>query len=154
MAQIKYVVFACLILLVGFVTINFIKTISSSLMQESPGENVFPIREVSIPVSDDVAKGQQLFKENCGSCHALDKVFSGPSLRAVMTRGPWAENKENFKKWVKNPTAFIPTTQYTIDLQKQYQVIMPSFTLSDEQLESLYQFLNNPPSIPQRIAAR
>jgi cytochrome c2 len=39
--------------------------------------------------------GQQIFQSNCAQCHALDKVLSGPALRGVTERGPWAEDEKN-----------------------------------------------------------
>jgi cytochrome c551/c552 len=92
--------------------------------------------------------GAALFKANCGSCHALDKVLSGPALRGVTSRGPWGEDINEMHKWVRNPAAYIPTTQYTRDLQKQYGQVMPSFTeaqLSDKDLEAIIGYLQNPP---------
>src|SRR5688572_2494320 len=72
--------------------------------------------------------GAALFKTNCASCHTWDKVLSGPALRGVTNRGPWAEDVLNLHKWIRNPSAFIPTTQYTQDLLKQYITPMPGFS--------------------------
>jgi cytochrome c2 len=147
MAQIKYVVFACLIFLTGFISISAFQKISSSPIIKEPSTVIDNnVRRPALKESTDpnVAKGAQLFKQNCASCHALDKVLSGPALRGVTQRGPWAEDKMNLKKWVKNPAAFIPTSQYTRDLQKQYVQIMPSFSqLTGEDLEQLYQYLSD-----------
>ena len=147
MAQIKYVVFACLLLLTGFMAIIAFQKISSTefikekpaIIEEYPSPN-------AIPLDPQVAKGKQLFQANCGSCHALDKVLSGPALRGVFNRGPWVDNKENFMKWVRNPAAFIPTNEYTRELQRQYGQVMPSFShLDDNELEMIYQYLENVP---------
>ncbi|MGZ5286511.1 MAG: c-type cytochrome, partial [Flavisolibacter sp.] len=93
--------------------------------------------------------GQQLFQNNCASCHGLDKALSGPALRGVTTRGPWAEDRANLYAWIKNPAAFIPTTQYTIDLQKQYGSIMPSFPqFSQEQVDAILEYIETPPAAP------
>jgi cytochrome c2 len=89
--------------------------------------------------------GAQIFKSNCASCHALDKVLSGPALRGVTSRGPWAEDRKNIYKWVHNPAAFISTTPYTQDLQKQYGQIMPSFTLKDEEIEAIVKYIETAP---------
>jgi mono/diheme cytochrome c family protein len=91
--------------------------------------------------------GQAIFREKCGTCHALDKVLSGPALRGVTERGPWAEDEKNIHKWVKNPAAFIPTTPYTQALQKQYGQIMPSFEgqLKDEDINAIIAYLKAPP---------
>jgi cytochrome c2 len=91
--------------------------------------------------------GEQIFKSNCGSCHALDKVLNGPALRGVTTRGPWAEDKANIVKWVHNPAAFIPTTQYTQDLQKQFNgQIMQAFpNLPEKDIMAIVDYIENAP---------
>lgn len=92
--------------------------------------------------------GAQIFREKCGSCHGLDKGLSGPPLRGVTGRGPWAEDRANLFKWIKNPAAFIPTTQYTQDLQKQWGSIMPSFAgqLSDPDIEAVIAYIETAPT--------
>ena len=86
--------------------------------------------------------GEQIFKQNCASCHALDKNLSGPALRGVEGRGPWGDRK-NFYAWVKNPAAFIPTTPYTQDLQKTYGSIMPGFPeLQKEDVDAIVDYIS------------
>ena len=93
--------------------------------------------------------GAQIFKANCASCHAFGKVLSGPDLTGVTTRGPWAEDRNNLKKWIKNPAAFIPTTPYTQDLLKTYVQIMPSFPqFSDVELEAIISYIEVGPPAP------
>lgn len=92
--------------------------------------------------------GAQIFKQYCASCHAFDKVLSGPPLRDVAQRGPWAEDRQNLVKWIKNPAAFIPTTQYTKDLQKQYGQIMPGFAqFTDAEMEAVIKYLEAGPPV-------
>lgn len=89
--------------------------------------------------------GQQIFANNCQACHALDKVVTGPALRGVEERGPWTD-RANLHKWVHNPGAFIPTTPYTQDLQKQYGQIMPSFTnLTDKDIDAIFDYIKSAP---------
>jgi cytochrome c551/c552 len=94
--------------------------------------------------------GKQIFQQNCASCHALDKLITGPPLRDVTKRGPWAEDKKNLHAWIKNAPAFLPTTAYTKDLQKTYGTIMTNFSnvLSDAQVDAVIGYLTNPPVIP------
>src|SRR5215211_801213 len=90
--------------------------------------------------------GQQLFQQNCQSCHALDKNLTGPALRGVSGRGPWAEDRNNLVKWVHNPAAFIPTTPYTQELQKTYGSLMPSFgQFTAEQILSIFDWIETAP---------
>lgn len=89
------------------------------------------------------SKGQQLFRDKCASCHAMDRIITGPPLRGVTARGPWAEDSSNFKKWLIDPAAFIPTTVYTIELRKLYPITMPGFRgqLSDADVAELFRYL-------------
>ena len=90
--------------------------------------------------------GQQIFQANCATCHALDKVITGPALRGVNDRGPWTE-RPNLHKWVHNPGAFIPTTPYTTELQKTYGQIMPSFPqLSEKDIDAIFDYIKNAPA--------
>jgi cytochrome c2 len=90
--------------------------------------------------------GKSIFQQNCASCHALDKVITGPALRGVTERGPWAEDEQNLHKWIHNPSAFIPTTPYTTALQKQYGQIMPSFPqFSDKDIDAIVTYLKTAP---------
>jgi len=98
--------------------------------------------------------GKQIFQANCQSCHAINKKINGPALGGVMERGPWAENKENIYKWVKNPGAFIPTTAYTKALQAEYGQIMPGFPqLSNKDIDAVVEYINTPiPEAPPQDA--
>lgn len=89
--------------------------------------------------------GQQLFQQNCQSCHALNKKLSGPALAGFTERGPWTD-MANVYKWVHNPAAFIPTTPYTKALQAEYGQIMPSFPqLSEKDIDAIVEFVSTAP---------
>ncbi|MFL5738695.1 MAG: c-type cytochrome [Flavisolibacter sp.] len=99
-----------------------------------------------LPFTILAQEGKQIFQQNCGSCHALDKVITGPALRGVTGRGPWAEDKQNIHKWVHGPAAFIPTTPYTQALQKQFGQIMPSFPqISDKDIDAIINYIETAP---------
>jgi cytochrome c551/c552 len=89
--------------------------------------------------------GQQIFQQNCQSCHAIDKKLSAPALRGVTGRGPWGD-RANLVKWVHNPAAFIPTTPYTKGLQTEYGSIMPSFPqLSEADINAIFDYIETAP---------
>jgi hypothetical protein len=88
--------------------------------------------------------GQQIFQQNCATCHSLDRVITGPALRGVNDRGPWTD-RSNLHKWVHNPGAFIPTTEYTQTLQKTYNQVMPSFQLSDKDIDAIFDYIKTAP---------
>ena len=87
---------------------------------------IFLVSYNSVNAQGGNQQGQQIFAQNCQSCHAIDKDLQAPALRGVEERGPW-NDRANLVKWVKNPAAFIPTTPYTVELQKKWGSIMPGF---------------------------
>jgi len=96
MNQIKYLVYACLMIFTAAILSIFIATLSSN-------EIIAPLPttiDVDLPKQDNVmtnSKGGNLFRQNCQSCHALDKNLTGPALRGVHERGPWT-NRSNLIK--------------------------------------------------------
>lgn len=91
--------------------------------------------------------GKAIFSANCATCHALDKVLTGPALRGAPERGPWTD-PANRVKWVHNPGAFIPTTPYTKDLASQFNgQIMPSFPqLQDKEILAIFDYIAKAPA--------
>ena len=141
MDQIKYLLYACLMLFVLVFAGLFIQTVFSNEIIASPPTLIDNPTPDQSGKSSANSKGQMLFQQNCQSCHALDKNLTGPALRAVEERGPW-KDRANLVKWIKNPAKFIPTTPYTAALQKQYGQIMPSFSqLSDEEIHAILDYI-------------
>ncbi len=50
------------------------------------------------PLGAEAAKGEELFKTNCSSCHAMDVKLVGPALHEVATK----RKKEWLHQWIKN----------------------------------------------------
>jgi mono/diheme cytochrome c family protein len=87
-------------------------------------------------------EGKILFENSCSTCHALDKVITGPALLGVDERGPWTD-RANLHKFIHNAGAFIPTTLYTQCLQRQYGQIMPSFPeFSDKAIDAIFDYIH------------
>ncbi len=116
---------------------NFLKIIAK--------KSVLPVLLFLLSYNSVRAQGQQIFAQNCQSCHGIDKALAGPALRGVEGRGPW-NDRANLIRWVKNPAAFIPTTQYTIDLQKEWGTIMTSFPqLSEADINAIFDYIASAP---------
>ena len=142
MNQIKYLVYASLILiilLIGYFLFSLLPLANQSEVNKtvnSEKATTFP------PVSEAASRGKELFHQNCQACHSLDKKLTGPALRGVTERGPWTD-RANLYKWIRNPAAFIPTTAYTKALQNDYKQIMPSFPqLSEKDIDYILEFLS------------
>src|SRR3982750_12714 len=104
MQQLKYPVYACLLLVfLSIGTYTIVKLSHSQIVTEKPTvTDVFPEETPNQPVS----KGEQLFKQNCATCHSVTKDLIGPALLGAEDRGPWTDRK-NLLKWVRNPSAFM-----------------------------------------------
>jgi cytochrome c oxidase subunit 2 len=91
-----------------------------------------------VTVPADAAAGQQIFKDNCMSCHAVSAEGAGlgPNLTNFANRervaGILEHNDQNIKNWVHEPTSQKPGAK------------MPAFKdLSDNQLNDLVKYLNS-----------
>ena len=68
--------------------------------------------------AQDNAEGEQIFKNNCSTCHAVtDEVVVGPGLKGISERRPI----EWIVTWVHNPQAVIASgDKYAVDLYNKY----------------------------------
>jgi hypothetical protein len=99
-------------------------------------------------ISATAQNGEQLFKQNCASCHAIDKDVTGPALGGVLNRGPWAEDKKNLYAWVHNPPGFMAKNPYTQTLKAKYQVMMTGFPqLKENEIDAIIDYVMNPPLV-------
>lgn len=97
--------------------------------------------------SVNAQNGEQLFKQNCASCHAIDKDVTGPALGGVLNRGPWAEDKKNLYEWVHNPPGFMAKNAYTQGLKAKFGVMMTPFPqLKNEEIDAIINYVMNPPT--------
>ncbi len=98
-------------------------------------------------ISVNAQNGEQLFKQNCASCHAIDKVITGPALEGVLNRGPWAEDKKNLYEWIHNPPGFMAKDPYTQKLKATYGVMMTPFPqLTEKDIDAIIGYVMNPPT--------
>lgn len=98
-------------------------------------------------ISAKADDGEKLFKQNCATCHAIDRVLSGPALGGVLNRGPWAQDKKNIYAWVHNPSGFMAKDPYTQGLKAQYGMVMTPFPqLSEKDIDAIIGYVMNPPA--------
>jgi len=107
----------------------------------------------------DVAKGKQLFNQNCAACHALNRKMTGPALANVETRLSETEGlgKEWLYAWIKNSPGMISSGDaYANKIYNEYnQAAMTAFpTLSNEDIDNILAYTAAPPPAPvQAVAA-
>ncbi|WP_256002070.1 c-type cytochrome [Pedobacter deserti] len=90
---------------------------------------------VSVTHAQDVAEGRKLFKDNCASCHQLDRNSTGPALTPKLT-----ELDEAFAiKWIRNAPALIASGDpQAVEASKFSPAEMTAFTrLTDDQIRNI-----------------
>ncbi|MFH5187210.1 cytochrome c oxidase subunit II [Paenibacillus sp. TAB 01] len=88
-------------------------------------------------VPADAKNGEQIFKENCLSCHAVNAqgLGFGPNLNGFASRelvaGILPHNDESIRQWVKDPQSVKPGNK------------MPQIPLKDDQINDVIKYLNS-----------
>nr|WP_299169172.1 c-type cytochrome [uncultured Allomuricauda sp.] len=101
----------------------------------------------------DVAKGKQLFNQNCAACHALNRKMTGPALANVEARLAEDEglDKEWLYAWIKNSPGMIKAGDaYAVKTYAEYnQAAMTAFpTLSNADIDDILAYTAAPPPAP------
>jgi mono/diheme cytochrome c family protein len=94
--------------------------------------------------AQDASKGEQLFKANCASCHALDKKLVGPALSGVTEK----REQEWLFKWIRNSQALVKAGDpEAVAIFEEYNKSpMTAFAhFSDEQISDILTYIENPP---------
>ena len=98
----------------------------------------------STPTVPFNSNGEQIFKQNCASCHAINKEVVGPALAGVLKRGPWAQDKKKIYAWIYNPPKFMAKNVYTQELKAKYGVMMPLFpNLSEKEIDEIFDYIKS-----------
>ncbi|MES2456512.1 MAG: cytochrome c3 family protein [Bacteroidota bacterium] len=90
---------------------------------------------VSSTQAQDVVEGRKLFKDNCNSCHQLDRPSTGPALTAKLN-----ELDEAFAiKWIRNWKALVDAgDKQAIEASKFSPAEMTAFPrLTDDQIKNI-----------------
>ncbi|WP_297702903.1 cytochrome c3 family protein [uncultured Eudoraea sp.] len=130
--------------------------------EENQDQNAVADTEVTTEPSDsgsgDVAKGKQLFNQNCAACHALNRKMTGPALANVESRLAEDEglDKEWLYTWIKNSAGMISSGDaYANKVYAEYnQAAMTAFpTLSNADIDDILAYTAAPPPAPVAAAA-
>ena len=94
-----------------------------------------------------IAAGNQLFIDNCSSCHNFREGGIGPQLGGITT----IASEQYIKDFIRNPKAVIESGDPRALIgYKKFKSIMPAFAhLSDADLDNLYAYLST-----QRLTGR
>jgi len=91
--------------------------------------------------SEEPMTGEALFKRNCKSCHNLYQKLVGPALNGINER----RDSAWIYQFVKGSQAMVEAGDATaVALFQEYnQVIMPNQTVTDEELKSILDYIQN-----------
>ncbi len=89
------------------------------------------------------AKGEDLFKVNCATCHKPYEKLIGPALQGVTTR--W-ESKALLYAFVRNSQEVIATNAYAKKLFEEYKQspMLPYPQLTDEDINAILNYCDQP----------
>jgi mono/diheme cytochrome c family protein len=119
--------------------------------QRSSVRRVYPIVFFFILIffsnRSSAQNGQQLFQQNCASCHGINKALTGPALAGVESRGPWSDRKELIK-WINNPAKYMQNDPYTQGLKAQHgNVMMTAFPqFGEKEVDAILTYINSAPA--------
>lgn len=108
---------------------------------------------VSATQAQDVVEGRKLFKDNCNSCHQLDRNSTGPALTSKLN-----ELDEAFAiKWIRNWKALVDAgDKQAIEASKFSAAEMTTFPrLTDDQIKNIiaYAKAGEPKKEGDKVAA-
>src|SRR6185312_7431499 len=101
-----------------------------------------PSRAANAPDPGLVSQGEVLFKENCKTCHAIDKVEVGPALKDVTKR----RDAKWLSAWIRNSSAVIASgDKYANDLYNKFdKASMTSFpSFKDDEIKAVLAYIDS-----------
>ncbi|MEO1448730.1 MAG: cytochrome c [Bacteroidota bacterium] len=99
-------------------------------------------------VSPEAQAGEALFKQNCTSCHNMNRVLVGPPLEGVTER----VTLDWMKGFVRDPQGYVQHDDYAKAIwEENNKMAMTAFPfLSDAKLEALWQYFEEYETLPER----
>jgi mono/diheme cytochrome c family protein len=88
--------------------------------------------------------GKQLFQQNCASCHAMEKVLTGPALMGATDRWP---DQKMMHAWIKNNQKVLASGYpHAVAVYNEFnKTPMNVFegSLSDQQIDAIIDYIKN-----------
>ena len=94
-------------------------------------------------VGSTTISGKTLFKNNCASCHKVDKDFTGPALQGSLQR--WGGDKKAMYAFIRNPAKAVVENAYAKQLfEKWNKTLMLPANLSEAELDAIMNYCEAP----------
>src|SRR6478735_4369308 len=126
-----------------FLTFSFILSLSftNSFAEESTGAGAPAPAADASAASPLVAKGKQIFDDNCKSCHNIHTASVGPALAKVEGRVPGG--RKSLFPWIRNSKAVLKTGDpyFTKVYEANGKAEMTAFpTFTDEEINAVLDY--------------
>lgn len=92
--------------------------------------------------------GRALFIAKCASCHAMDRVLTGPALFGVVER--WGGDKVMLKEWIRNSEKLIKSGYpRAVEISTFSPTAMTPFDIPDAEIDAIIKYIEEwkPPVI-------
>lgn len=93
--------------------------------------------------AQDASKGKALFLSNCSSCHAVNKVVTGPALAGVEDRWP---DKKMLHNWIRNNKQVLNAGYpYAVNLFNSYNKISMNIfsSFTDKDIDDILAYIKS-----------
>lgn len=109
------------------------------LSDEELRRGVGPVEEVELgPIDPQLAaRGEEIFRSLCASCHMFDQRYVGPPLRGVTLR----RSPEFILNMILNPDEMARRHPGVRAMVTQYYLVMPDQNLSEEDARAVLEYL-------------
>lgn len=128
-----------LVIIAGLIMNNMANPAAQA--QAAPADGAAAAAPAAKQLSEAATKGQDLFKNNCSQCHAVNAdVVVGPGLQGIDTR----RDEAWIIKWVKNSQKVVASgDKYAVELYEKYnKTPMTAFdNFSDDDVKAIIAFV-------------
>lgn len=111
----------------------------------------------------DPVNGEKLFKQNCASCHAPDKIVAAPALQGVRKRWTDAGIADKLYEWINNPKKVLDqnipyVTSLVAENTKNGNSFMTAQGVSKQEIDDILEYVETyvpsggPTTGPQPVA--
>ncbi len=126
-----------------------LRLVADFLLQVGSGEESLdePAAQAVEVASDD---GAALFQMHCTACHGIGEGKKiGPDLKDVTQR----RERDWLVRMIQKPSEMLKEDPIAIELLEEYKVPMADLNLTDEEVEAIIKYLENPTVLPSAAAA-
>jgi len=111
------------------------------------------------PLLRQISDGEMKFRNMCTSCHVISggiaKIPNAPQIGPDLFGVGKVRDPQWLIRWLKEPDVMLAEKDpIAVALIEKYQVVMPNFSLSESDVKSIIQFMENETVRLEQVAAK